>query len=342
MAFAFHSLIRIMLIGHQKIWQFLKKSAELEKIPHGLLFSGQEKLGKRTLALEFIKYLNCENTDFLKRPCQSCRSCKDIQKGQHPDLVIVEPKKPASAPPSAKAPEGKKTTVGKEEIQIAQIRDLNWKLSLKPYSAPIKSAIIDQAHFMNQEAQNCFLKTLEEPKGKTLLILISNLPERLFPTILSRVQRIKFYPVKKIEIKEYLKNQGLSVKESEEAASLSLGRPGMAVDFAITPQKLESQQQKIKELIKISNSDLNSRFQYVKDLSREPQNLRETLEIWISYFRDALLLRARAKDFPPQGLEGYSSQRLKNILKLIQSTSFLILNTNVNPRLALEILMLEF
>lgn len=297
-----------MIIGHQKQWQFLKKSAEREKLSHAYLFSGQEKLGKKTIALEFIKFLFGQ----------------DPQNPPHPDFILVEP-------------------IAKE-IQISQIRDLIWKLTLKPLLAPLKVALIDQAHLMNKEAQNCFLKTLEEPKGKTLLILITEYPEILFPTILSRVQKLRFWPVKKSEIESYLKSQGISEKETREITRISMGRPGIAVDFVKSPQKLEARKKIIKELVEIIHSDLVYRFQYAKELSKDFQNLKETLDIWLSYFRDLLLERCLVFPLKLSDRENErapSFLKLKNILKQIQSTNFLISTTNVNPRLALEILMLE-
>jgi len=293
-----------MIIGHQKQWELLRKSAETGKISHAYLFAGQDQLGKRAMALEWISFLLGEN----------------IQKGQHPDLILIEAE-----------PE-------KKEIQIGQIRDLIWKLSLKPYSAPLKIALIDQAHSMNQEAQTCLLKTLEEPKGKTLLILITAFPEYLSPTILSRVQTLKFRPVGKEEIKNYLKKQGISEKELKTITEISSGRPGRALDFISDSKKLESFYQKIEELNKISNSTIAFRFQYAKNLSKDLQDLKMTLDIWLSYFRNILLLKINKERSATQ----YSISELKNTLKLIQTTKFLISFTNVNPRLALERLMLEF
>jgi len=292
-----------MIIGHQKQWQFLKKSLELGKLSHAYLFSGETQLGKKKLALELAKLINGENFDF-----------------GHPDLTLIEP-------------EGR-------EIQIVQIRELIQKLSLRPYSAFLKVAMIDQAHLMNSEAQNCFLKTLEEPKGNTILILITEAPETLFSTIRSRCEIIKFYPVKISEIENYLKNQGVSKEKSEEIARLSLGRPGLAIDFLTNPQKLENQKKVIEELIKISSgkTSLSLRFQYAKDLALAPK-LSEILNIWLSYFRAVLL----EQFLPPEVREPeYPFPKLKNIIKQIQNTNFLISTTSVNPRLALEILMLQF
>jgi len=293
-----------MIIGHQKQWQFLRKSLELGKLSHAYLFSGETQLGKKNLALEFAKLINGENFDF-----------------GHPDLILIEP-----------SSEGR-------EIQIVQIRELIQKLSLKPYSAFLKVAMIDQAHLMNSEAQNCFLKTLEEPKGNTILILITEAPKTLFPTIRSRCEIIKFYPVKISEIENYLKNQGISKEKSEEIAKLSLGRPGLAIDFLTNPQKLENQKKVIEELIKISSgkNSLSLRFQYAKDLALAPE-LSEILNIWLSYFRAVLL----EQFLPPEVKKPeYPFSKLKNIIKQIQNTNFLISTTSVNPRLALEILMLQ-
>lgn len=321
-----------MLIGHQKQWKLLKKAAESNRLPHALLFTGPSKLGKKTLAVEFIKLLNCQHEDFSKRPCQTCRSCRDIKKKQYPDFTLIEP-------------------IGKE-IQISQMRELSWKLSLRPYLAPFKTVIIDQAHCMAKNSQSCFLKTLEEPKGKVILILITEASEILLPTILSRVQEIKFYPVKISEIEEYLLKLGVSQDKVETISQLSLGKPGKAIDFISDPQKLKGFQKLIFDLTKLVNSDLAFRFQYIKELLKEdPLNLKEILDIWLRYFRNLLMskystpgveyLDTNHQREQFSSTDNYSVSELKNILKNIESTNFLISTTNINPRLALEVLMLK-
>ncbi|MBI2626449.1 MAG: hypothetical protein HYW69_02565 [Candidatus Nealsonbacteria bacterium] len=242
-------------------WQFLKKSAELGRIPHALLFYGPNNEEKMSAALEFVKLVNG----------------LDALEGVRPDLVLVEPL-------SASDEE-----THKQEIKIFQIRELHSKLSLKSYSAPFKFAIINQAHALNQEAQSAFLKLLEEPKGQTIFILITEYPEMLLPTILSRTERLRFY------------SSQSHICPKEDAEKIS----------------------------KISRSDLGKRFQYAKELADDPQNLRKTLEAWLCYFREALL---SDPDKP----------NIAKILKTIQNTHYLISTTNVNPRLALDILMLEF
>jgi len=329
-----------VLIGHKKQWQFLKKSAELGRVSHAYLFYGQEKIGKKTMAFEFVKMLNCQSPDSSKRPCQTCPSCQEIQKSlsldieQHPDLAVIEPKKFVS----------KKTSLKKEEIQISQIRDLNWRLSLHSFSSPFKAAIIDKAHSMNQEAQSCFLKTLEEPKGNTVLILITEYPEMLLATIRSRIQKIKFNPVEKTEIESFLKSQGVSEEKAKELTSFSFGKPGLALDFLKDLKNFENQKQKIAELLKIAskNSTISSKFNYAKDVSFENKDLKEILEVWLRYFRGILLLRIKQnQEQKTESFNHYSVPKLESIINNIQNTIFLISKTNINPKLALEVLMLE-
>ncbi len=287
-----------MIIGHQRQWSHLKKIIDSKKIPHALIFSGESKLGKKTVALEFIKLLFGKDAKYLQ---------------QHPDFFFIEP--------------------AENEIQIIQIRELIWKLSLKASLAPIKAAIIDQAHLMNEDAQNCFLKTLEEPRGDTILILIAEYPELLFPTILSRCQVIKFYPVKNTEIENYLKSRDIKGEKIKEIMGAAEGKPGLAIDFLLDPQKLEERIQRKKELQKLLKSHLSYRFQYAKEISKEA-DLKGILNIWLSYFRDNLISQLNLKK--PESLK-----KLKNILQKIQNTYFLISTTNINPRLAIDLLMLE-
>ncbi|MDI6603020.1 MAG: hypothetical protein QME57_02790, partial [Patescibacteria group bacterium] len=279
-----------------------KKSAELGKFSHAYLFSGQEKLGKKTVALEWISLL------FGQPPTK-------LLTGGHPDFILITPVQ--------------------KEIQISQIKNLNYKVSLRPYLASFKAAIIDQAHSMNQEAQNCFLKTLEEPCGNTILILISEYPEFLFPTIRSRSEIIKFYPIAKKEIENYLKEQGVEERKAQVISQISQGKPGVAIDFLNQPQKLKEREVLLKEIIRLTKADLTSRFQYAQKISQIPE-LKEILNIWLSYFREKLISSLNSK------VEPLKIGKLTKILDKIQSTIFLISTTNVNPRLALETLMLEF
>jgi DNA polymerase-3 subunit delta' len=293
------------VIGHKKQIDFLKKSAALNKLSHAYLFSGQEKLGKKTVALQWVcDLLKIENGG--ERP--------------HPDLILV--------------------SAAEKEIKIEQIKGLIWQLSLKPYSAPFKVALIDNAHLMNQEAQNALLKTLEEPGESTLLILISEYPGALLPTITSRCERINFYQVQKSEMLKWLKIK-VSPEEAEQILLISAGRPGVAQEFLDDPQKLKDYRDKIKEIDKVAEAGLSLRFQYAKDLSASPE-LIGSLDMWLSHFRQAMLERVcGGKDDLPEAAIQPSLKKIKNTVKNIQKIKYLISATNVNTRLALETLMIS-
>ncbi len=324
-----------MILGHQKQWQFLKASIKLKKISHAYLFIGEQSLGKKTIAKEFIKILYCQKFKLKQnsnlKSCQNCRLCKDIQKEIHPDLMIVKPEN--------------------GEIYIKQIREINQKLLLKSYLAPFKTVIIEEAHLMNQEAQNCFLKTLEEPKSKSILFLLTKYPQILLPTILSRVQKIKFQIVDIEKIKNYLINQGANEELANQLSIISQGKPGIAINFLQNKEKFETWKKKQKEILKIINyKNIYSRFQYLKTSKFFLNNPVEVLDILLNYFREILLLKNNVlisgiyknfvSDFQSQ-INIYSVQKLKKILKQIEYIKFLISNTNVNSKLALEMIMIE-
>jgi DNA polymerase-3 subunit delta' len=323
-----------MLIGHQKQWEFLTRAAEAERLSHAFLFSGEEQIGKKTLAVEFAKFLNClgvqtDRPGIGQKPCQVCQNCQTIAKGVFPDFMLVEPEIFLQ---ESKTP---------GTIKISQIKKLIERLSLRPYSSSFKIAILDDAHLMNKESQNCFLKILEEPKGRTILFLITQYPETLLPTITSRVQRIKFFPVKNEEIKDFLKNQGFGEKKAEEISLLSLGRPGRALNFYSNPSLLAEEEKLISDIVKISRSDLSFRFQYVKNFLKLPQSdLRRKLEVWLIYFRSLLVSRLGAGkkigDF-----SHYPLTKIIRVIKNIQNAEFLISSFNVNPKTLFENLLID-
>lgn len=302
------------IIGHQKQWQFLKNCLKFNRISHAYLFSGPEFLGKKTLALEFVKLINCQNKK--ERGCGQCYSCKMISNGNYPDLKIISPDSSESS----------------FSIHISQIRELQRFLSLKSYYSFQKTVIIDQAEKMTPEAQSSLLKTLEETKGKALLILISAFPDLLFPTIISRCQVVKFLPLSDKEIKNYLLTQGISSQKIEWLVKISQGRPAIAINFLLNPKKLEEEEKILKGILKLSKYDLATRFNYLKELSLSKKRLKEILDLLERHFRQTLF----SEKLNPSCL----SKTINNI-KLIEKLNFLNSSTNLNPKLTLEILMIN-
>ena len=301
------------IIGHKKQWEFLKKQFLVSRVPHALLFSGEESLGKKRVAFEFLKLLNCENTDLSKRPCQVCQSCKAMEKRIHPDFFFIKPEN---------------GTIG-----IPQIRRLSESLILKSYFQ-WKTGILDQAHSMTREAQNCLLKTLEEPSGKTCLILISEHSFLLFPTILSRVQEVKFFPVKRRMILNYLINLSVEEKKAQEIAEFSFGRPGQAIEFALNPKKFKDDKLRIEDFLLLFERDLAFRFHHAETLSSTPKDLGKILNLWSGYLRQVLISDVSKRDFK-------KVKKIKRILEQVAQVQFLMSTRNINKRLALENLFLN-
>ncbi len=159
-------------------------------IPHALLFTGIEGVGKNTAALAFAMACNCTATPSLAKPqhpdppateinspnpCGVCKSCRKIKSGHHPDVAHIKPSGPF--------------------IRIDQIRNLYQMFVMKPYEAKYRVAILADAHKLNPQAGNAFLKMLEEPPAQTVLILTASEKTALLPTIVSRCQHIHFNPI---------------------------------------------------------------------------------------------------------------------------------------------------
>lgn len=303
-----------MIIGHKKQRDLFTKMIANNRIPHALLFSGYEKIGKRSIAINLAKSLICEK---VNGPCMNCNACLLSEKGVHPDLIIVSSLK--------------------KEIIIDQIRELSRQLSFKPYSSSVKVAIIDDAHLMNQQAQNSLLKLLEEPGDSSVIILVSDHPEILLPTIRSRVQIVKFFPVDKNEIRSYLKSANCQEDLIEGIVSFSFGKPGVALDLLFDPGKIEVRRKKVNELINIISpeSRFHLRFDYVKKISEDPE-LVGILNIWLSYFRALFLEKIKGNKKVV-----YSVDRLRNILLEIEESIYLLSKTNVNNKMVLENLIME-
>ena len=312
-----------MIIGHQQQWSFLEKMAGGGRVPQALLFSVAEGLGKRKIALEFIKLLNCERP--LQTPCGRCFSCLNLENKTNPDFLIIEP-------------QGK-------EIQIGQIRGLQKFLSYTRQLNKFKAALIDNAHCLNQEAQNCLLKTLEEPRGDTILILTTPLPQTLFKTILSRCEQLKFYPVEPKEMEKGFE----AYKEHprwQDILIWSDGRPGLAARFF---QQEESVKQHLSDLALIDSllkGGLLERLLLIKnywaglagagkDASDEESDnsmevINDFLETWLFHSRQSLRSEINV------GKNDGSMKRLAENLKKIENLKFLLLNSNINKRLLLE------
>ena len=176
-----------------------------DRVPHALLLQGPAGLGKRRLAADIAALLLCSEAG--RNACGSCRSCKLLEGGAHPDRQVLE----IGINPRTGEP--------RREIVIEQVRALIAALQLTTTVSPRKVAVIQPAEAMNHNAANALLKTLEEPAGDTVMILVSHDPRRLPATIRSRCQRIAVRPPTRESVLEWLRSEH-GVDEGDAALAL--------------------------------------------------------------------------------------------------------------------------
>ena len=194
-------------------WDALETRLQTGKIPHAMLFSGAQGIGKLNFATAFVYRLFCHDVqDGLA--CGVCDACHLLSIGNHPDLYQVT------------------TLEGKQVISVDQIRHLISNVNLKPHSAVKKIAIIQGAELMNVNASNSLLKTLEEPPESCLLILITHRPDKLLPTIRSRCQVLEFTLPDQTHALNWLRANIEDTRQAEKLLALAGGAPLQAVKYA--------------------------------------------------------------------------------------------------------------
>ncbi len=230
---------------------FLKKSWDAGQLAHAYVFSGQDMAALKNVADELVAHAKCT----------------------FPDVISIS---------SVQSESSQKNEKDMMEIDVDQIRQVQQFLSYKSYNGGLKTVVVENAERMNAEAQNCFLKSLEEPKGQTLIILLCQKPELLLPTIFSRCQVVTFL-------------SGTPV----ESSPLS------------------------KELQNVIAGDLAEKFKYAKGVNLEGGNFEKIISALQQHFRN-------------QDIVGH-----KNILARLLEMERKAQTTNVNKKLALEILLME-
>ena len=174
----------VNIIGNTEVKKYLEKSIEKNNILHSYLFTGTDGIGKKIIAKEFAKRVLCvENAD---ESC-TCKSCKCFDGNNHPDFYLINE-------------EG-------ESIKIDTIREITNKVIEKPIVSKRKVYIINDFQKMTKEAQNCLLKTLEEPPEFVCIILISSNENIILNTIKSRCMTVKFKNIEDNELLEYAKTK---------------------------------------------------------------------------------------------------------------------------------------
>ncbi len=256
------------VVGHTRPCQILQKEIKTGRVHHAYLFTGLEGIGKRRVALTMAKALNCPTQE--EDACDCCPSCQRIDKGVHPDFILI-------------VPEG-------EVIKIGQIRELQRAIAFKPYEARWRVVVVDGAERMTREAANAFLKTLEEPPPWTMIILLATDVEALPLTVLSRCQRVRFNPLRQEEVREVLAHH-LSEEEIHLLAPLAGGSPGRVL--RMDREEIAGAK---RELMLCVSSSLERRLKLAQELAQREGRGRIFLEIFQGWLRDLIIYRETAEE----------------------------------------------
>jgi DNA polymerase III delta' subunit len=202
--------------GHEALWAHLTRLLDDGRLPHALLLTGAPGIGKAMLAQRLMARLACTGA-VGSRPCGECPGCRQIAAGSHPDLFVVS------------APDRRKKETRKKEIGIDRARELKRFVQLHAVAAARKMALVDDADRLSIAAQNALLKTLEEPPGQALIVLVTAAPGALLPTVRSRCQRVLCRPLSGAQVRDVLVANGIPADEAVVLAATADGSPGRAL-----------------------------------------------------------------------------------------------------------------
>lgn len=314
-------------IGNEKAIEFLNRSLESDKVVQTYIFIGPEELGKSTIALAFARNLQGDHDGF------------------NSDLYILSPE------------------ADKKSIGIEAVRDFIKMLNLSSFLDSYKIGIIKEADLLSEEAKSALLKTLEEPREKVIIILLVNSEESLPATILSRGQKLYFYPVPAATIYDYLiASYGANRSLAKDLASLALGRPLKAIYYLENPEKYKEYLEDAEKFLSLFSLNINARLKVLDSIFNDKTYSRQAtasaLDVVLmaeGLLRDLLLLSLEQNNRIQHqvllssletslaslpGENGAKVTELLGRLKFVaQAKEYL--ESNVNPRLVLEQLIVN-
>lgn len=344
------------IFGHEWAVSLLERDLAQQRLRHAYLFTGPNGVGKRTLVMAFAQALLCVHNGPpappapslfampaappLTPPCGQCRACQLVLKGTHPDLLTVAP-----------VESGKKVRTAK--IKIEAVRQLIYDLNLKPIEAKCRVARLLRFEAANTESMNALLKTLEEPPPNVFLLLTAERADDLLPTIVSRCEVLNLRPLPNEVVQSALiTHWQVPAERATLLAALAQGRLGWAVRMHSDEEALAERTQQLDDLVRLVRASRVERFAYAEKLAKSGslEAIRETLDVWVGFWRDVLLTGTQATaplanpDRAPdltQIAARIPPAAAAQVIQDMRRTGEL-LERNVNTRLALEVMLLDW
>jgi DNA polymerase-3 subunit delta' len=320
------------LVGHAGAVDLLRRDIVAGRVAHAYLFTGADGIGKRTLALQFARAVNCEAPPAPGDLCGACRACRLIGAEKHPDGFLLRPEGTGA------------------RILVDAARDVVRAVMLKPTEAARRIALLIDFHRALPNAANALLKTIEEPPPSAILLLTAESADELLPTITSRCRVIPLRPLRETVIAQVLRERWhVSPERAEVLARLSGGRLGWALDQEPGDDVAADREALFGQWIGILQGNRAARFAAAQKAADDRGQLRSTLQSWESFGHD-LLLRTLSKnaeltniDFLPRldtlasRIAPHQARRWLAALRRAEEQ----VDRNANVRLALEAAFLD-
>lgn len=320
------------IIGQDQIKTHLLDGILQGNISHAYIINGETGSGRRLLASALTKALLCENRSTQGDACGVCKSCKQADSNNHPDVRFVT---------------HEKASISVDDIREQLINDI----TIKPYSSAYKIYIIPDANKMTEQAQNALLKTIEEPPEYAIIILLTTNADTFLQTILSRCVMLNIRPVKEDIIKNQLTSQyGVGDYEARVAATFSNGNPGKAIKLATSEEFKELKQYVVGMFMSLEKGGMDIIGEAIKKTGTFKKQIDEYFSLMRIWFRDILVYKATKEEdqiiFQDEYMtiekmsQTYSFDDINDILKAIDLAESRI-KSNVNFDSTIEILLLS-
>ena len=315
------------LVGHDRAVRLLRGAAASGRPAHAYLVSGASGLGKRTLAGAFTASLLCD-APVDGEPCGRCAQCTRVASGTHPDVLVV------------------RREAERRDIRTEQARELTRWFVLRPLMAARKVAIVEDAECLNEHGQNALLKTLEEPPGASVLVLLASEESLLLPTVRSRCQRIRLEPLSPDSIERILADRGVAADVHATVVPRAEGSPGRALALAAEPND-EARRRMLAQLAALDRASAADLSATAQALGRDDVGV--ALETAVSWYRDVLDVAAGGPEAPVRNVELAAPVRaaarragVERTLRALETVCDTIraIDRNANRTLALETMLL--
>jgi len=308
------------IIDQERVVRTLKRALSQNRVAHAYLFHGPDGVGKKAVALEMARALQCPNGEV--EACDDCRVCRKTRRMVHPDVHVLFPypkgtdeddvaqrierlgqdryaavdfvRRPSLSDPS-------ETSNKQVMYHIDRVHeDLLRPMSFRPAEGQYKVALITDVGHMNESAANAFLKQLEEPPPQTVFVLTTRRPEQLLPTIVSRCQRLRFDPLLPESIEAALiEREGMEAHEAGMLARMADGSYSRALELAVNEDLMTSRQLVLDYFRAAYTRKVEPLNQHIDEISSQGrERVKSVLRLMLRWIRDLMLYRELGDEAP--------------------------------------------